>query len=114
MSLAKRIAAKRAEQERGYVEIEEWGEDGQPLRLYFMPVSARDIEQVQRKHKDFINSPTMSAMVDLIVRKCQDEKGDFAFTIEDKSILLGEPLGVIAKVFSAIFEATSVEEHEKN
>ena len=64
MSLAKRIAAKRAEKERGFVDVDEWGDEDNPLRLYFHEVSAKDIEKVQRKHKDFLNTPTMSGMVE--------------------------------------------------
>lgn len=114
MSIAKRIAAKRAEQERGFVDVEEWGEAGEPLRLFFSPVSARDLEQIQRKHKEFLSNPTMSAMVELIIRKCEDEKGETAFTLEDKPILMGETISVIANVFGAIFSSVSPEEHEKN
>lgn len=114
MSLAKRIAAKRAEKERGFVDVDEWGDEDNPLRLYFHEVSAKDIEKVQRKHKDFLNTPTMSGMVDMIIQKCQDEKGDNAFTLEDKPILMRETINVIAKVFGSIFETMSAEEHEKN
>lgn len=114
MSLAKRIAAKRAEQERSCVDVNEWGEDGEPLRLYFTQVSARDIEKVQRKHPNFLNDTKISAMVEMIIIKAELENGDAAFTLEDKSLLMGEPVGVIAKVFGEVFSSTSVEEHEKN
>ncbi len=114
MSLAKRIAAKRAEKERGFLDVEDWGEGDQPLRLYFTTVSARDMEQIQRKHKDFINNPTMSAMIDLIIRKCESDAGEKAFTLEDKPILMGEPINLIAKVFGAVLESVTIEEHEKN
>ena len=114
MSLAKRIAAKRAEEQRGFLDVEEWGEGDQPLRLYFTTVSARDMEQIQRKHKDFINNPTMSAMIDMIIRKCESDVGESVFTLEDKPILMGEPINLIAKVFGSILESVTVEEHEKN
>ena len=114
MSLAKRIAAKRAEQERGFLDVEEWGEGDQPLRLYFTTVSARDMEQIQRKHKDYINNPTMAAMSDLIIRKCESAAGEMAFTLEDKPILMGEPINLIATVFGAVLESVTIEEHEKN
>lgn len=114
MSIAKRIAAKRAEKARNFVDVEEWGEGDQPLRLYFTEVSARDIEKVQRKHKDFLTSPSMSAMVEMIILKCEEENGDPAFTLEDKPILLGETVNTIALVFGAVFNADGVEEHEKN
>ena len=56
----------------------------------------------------------MPAMVEILILKCEDEKGDPAFTLEDKPILMGEPIGVISKVFATVFGGTSVEEHEKN
>lgn len=114
MSIAKRIAAKRAEQERSFAEIEEWGEADQPLRLYFGSVTARDIEKVQRKYKNFMTDTSMAAMVEMIILKCEDEGGDKAFTLEDKPILMGEPVGLIANLFGNVFSADSVEEYEKN
>lgn len=114
MSLAKRIAAKRAEQQRGFVDVEEWGEGENPLRLFFTSVSARDIEKVQRKYKDFMTNTSLGAMVEMVIEKCEDEKGEKAFTLEDKPILMSEPVGVIAKVFGAVFNATSIEDHAKN
>lgn len=114
MSLAKQIAAKRAEKELSSFDVEEWGEKDEPLTLFFSHVAARDISKIQKKHPDFIASPTMDAMVDLIILKCLDKNGDKAFEVGDKFILMGEPLGVIAKVFGAIFETVSVEEQEKN
>jgi len=114
MSIAKRIAAKRLEQERSIAEVEEWGEADEPLRLFFGPVTARDIEKVQRKHPNFMSNPTMGSMVETIIAKCEDEAGDKAFTLEDKVILMGEPIGVIAKLFGRVFSANSVDDHEKN
>lgn len=114
MSIAKRIAAKRAEQKRGSVEVEEWGEDGAPLVLFFSSVSARDIEKVQRKYKDFLTATSLGAMVEMIIEKCEDEKGERAFSLEDKPILMGENVNVIAKVFGAVFNANTSEDHAKN
>lgn len=114
MTLAKRIAAKRAEQQRGFSDVEEWGEADNPLRLYFTEVSARDIEKVQRKYPNFLASPSMSAMVEMIILKCEDEGGEKAFTLEDKATLLGEPVSVIAKVFGSVFDVESAEDQAKN
>ena len=114
MSIAQRIAARRAEQERSFVDVSEWGDEGKPLRLFFSAVSARDIERVQRKHKDFLANPTMSAMVEMIISKCEDDAGEAAFSIADKPVLMGETIMVIGKVFSGIFDTITVEEHEKN
>jgi hypothetical protein len=114
MSLSKRIAAKRADKQRAHVDVEEWGEGGVPLRLYYNSVTARDIEKVQRKYKDFLTNTSMAAMVEMIIEKCEDEKGDKAFTLEDKPILMGEPVNVIASVFGSVFSASSIEDHAKN
>ena len=114
MSIAKRIAAKRADQQRGFVDVEEWGEGDVPLRLFFTSVSARDVEKVQRKYKDFLSEASLGAMVEMIIEKCEDENGDKAFTLEDKPILMGEPIGVIARVFGAVFKSNSSEDHAKN
>ena len=113
MSIASRIAAKRAERDRSFVEVDEWVDDT-PLKLYFTEMTACDIERIQRKHKDFLSNPTLSAMVEAIILKCEDENGDKAFSLEDKPILMGETIGVIAKVFGAVLGAVDVEDHEKN
>ena len=114
MSIAEKIAAKRAEIGLGSFVVEEWGDDGKPLTLFFTDVAARDMSKIQKKHKDFINNPTMDAMVDMIILKAMTKEGEKAFDVGDKFILMGEPLNVIAKVFGAIFETVSVEEQEKN
>lgn len=114
MKLAERIAAKRRERERLFFDVDEWGEEGEPTRLYFNEVSARDIEKVSRKHPNFTTNTSLSAMVDLIVLKAQDEAGDAVFTVEDKPVLMGESSLIIAEIFAAIFSAKSIEDHEKN
>lgn len=114
MSLAQRIAARRAEQQRSVTEIAEWGEGDEPLRLYFGPVTARDIEKVQRKYKNFLTETSTSAMVEMIIVKCETDKGEPAFTLEDKPILMGEPAALIARIFGDVFASRSVEDHEKN
>ena len=114
MSLAEKIAAKRAEKGLGSFAVEEWGDDGKPLVLFFTDVAARDMSKIQKKHKDFINNPTMDAMVDMIILIAMNKEGEKAFDVGDKFILMGEPLNVIAKVFGAKFETVSYEEQEKN
>jgi hypothetical protein len=114
MSIAKQIAAKREAKDRSFAEVEEWGEEDQPLRLYFATVSARDIEKIQRKHKNFLVEATMASMVEMIILKCETEDGERAFSLEDKPILMGEPLGVIAKLFGDILRTDTVEDHVKN
>jgi len=112
--LSDRIRANRDERERNSIEVEEWGDGDTPLQLYFGPVTGRDIDKVQRKHKDFLTNPTMASMVDMIIIKAEDVEGEKLFSIEDKQVLLGEPISTIGNVFGSVFNATSIEEQEKN
>jgi len=50
----------------------------------------------------------------MIILKCETQEGEKAFTLEDKAVLMGEPVGVIAGLFGNVFGADSVEAHEKN
>lgn len=112
--LASRIAAKRNERERNYIDVEEWGDDGDPVRLYFSEMTARDMEKIQRKHPNILTNTTMASMVDAIIIKCEDDKGEPAFSLEDKPVLMGETVAVVGKIFAAVFSSKSIEEQEKN
>jgi hypothetical protein len=112
--LSERISANRAARDRKNIEVEEWGDGDTPLLIYYGAVTGRDIDRVQRKHTDFLSNPTIAAMVEMIILKAEDADGEKLFTIEDKQVLLNEPVGLIGTVFGAVFNADSVEEQEKN
>ena len=113
MSLAQQIAAKR-NAERRVIEVPEWGDDA-PLMLYCGPITAGDMEKLQRKHKDFLNNMTIAGMVDLIILKAELKDGEKAFTLEDKRTLMGEPVNVIAEIAAKMFgDMATIEEQEKN
>ena len=114
MSIAQRIAANRAARERRSVEVAEWGEDDAPLLIYYSDVSAREIEKIRNKHKDFLNNPSMSAMVEIIIMKAENEAGDKIFTLEDKPVLMGEPVDLVANIFGSVFSSEPPEVKEKN
>lgn len=114
MSLAKRIAA-RQDADRRSIEVPEWGEDeSSPLIVYYGPFLAIEMDKVQRKHPNFLQSMTMAGMVEIIVMKAQDKDGNSLFTIEDKPTLMREPLTLITRVAGAFMSSESVEEQEKN
>jgi hypothetical protein len=108
------IAANRAARERHSVEVSEWGTEDSPLVIYYGAVTGSDIDKVQRKHKDFLTNPTMPAMVEVLLIKSEDEHGEKIFTLEDKPTLMREPFEIITRVFGTVFNATSLEEQEKN
>lgn len=114
MSIAQRIAANRAARERRSVEVTEWGDDDAPLLIYYSDVSAREIEKVRSKYKDFLSNPSMAAMVEIIIMKSETESGDKMFTLDDKPVLMGEPVDLIASLFGSIFSSDTPEVKEKN
>lgn len=114
MSLAAQIAENLSKQRR-VIEVPEWGTDDAPMLLYVGPVTAGDVDKLQRKHKNFMNEQTIGGMVDLIIQKAETVDGDRAFTLEDKAILMRVPLPVIARVVGNIFDDTvDIEDAEKN
>lgn len=114
MSLGKMIAEKRNQQRR-VIEVAEWGEDDNPLLIYASAITAGDLKNIQRKHKNFLNDMTIDGMVDLIIMKAQDADGKKLFTLEDKIYLMGEQLSVIIDIAGRIIgDVDTVEDAEKN
>ena len=100
----------RIERIRGQPEVrasvsgESWGEDDKPAVLYALPLSVLDMSWVQRRHKDFLTQMQAEGMVDLIIRKVEDEGGEKCFTKEDKPILMRKvSLSVVAGIFGDLW-----------
>lgn len=114
MSLGKKLAARR-NANRKMIEVAEWADEGESFFIYASELTCADVDKIQRQHKDFINNPTIAAMVDMIIRKAEDKKGDKLFTLEDKHFLMGERVDVISSIAGEMFSQTeTVEEKEKN
>ena len=114
MGLGEQIAARRALQ-RKQIEVVEWGEDGNALIIYCGPITAGDIDKLQRKHKDFLNNMTISGMIDLIINKAEDADGKRLFTLEDKMYLMKESVTLISDIAGKMFgDVDTVEDAEKN
>lgn len=102
MSLGKRLAAKR-QQRRNRIEVAEWGDDGAPLVLFASFLNCGDVDRLQRKHPNFINSPSIASMVDLLIMKAEDQDGEKLFTLEDKPFLMREPVSLISAIAGQMF-----------
>lgn len=114
MSLGKQISDRRNKQRR-VIEVPEWGEDDAPLIIYAGPITAGDINKIQRKHKNFLNDMSIDGMVDMIIMKSEDADGKRLFTLEDKVYLMAEQVSVIAEIAGKMFgDNDSIEEAEKN
>lgn len=113
MGLGERIAAKR-QAARKVIEVSEWGDEA-ALQIWVSPLTCADVDKLQRKHKDFLQSMSIAAMVDLIIQKAEDKDGEKLFTLEDKPFLMREQIGVVSRVAAEMFaNITTVEDHEKN
>lgn len=73
------------------------------IRLFALPLTALEIDKLMRRHPDFSTRPSMSAMVDLIISKAEDEQGEKAFDVGDKPLLMKQTINWINGVRSALF-----------
>jgi len=115
MGLAKELRSRRKIQAREVL-VPEWGDDSGAFKLYCRSITCYDLDQLQKKHPNFLNNMTISAMVDLICMKAEDEGGTKLFaSAEDRLDLMGEETSVISEIANQMFaEIESAEEHEKN
>jgi len=110
--IADRIKARS--NEKRSVLVPEWGEDGEPEKVFFGPFLTGELNQIQRKHPKFFENTTMEGMVDLILLKALDGEGKKLFTLEDKPALMREEVSVIARVAAELMSAPDADELEKN
>lgn len=114
MGLGARIAANR-QASRRKVAVSEWGEDGKPLEIFAGVLTCHDVDRLQKKHKDFLANMSVEAMVDLIILKSENESGDKLFSLEDKPVLMREPVLLVTRVAGEIFGSVlTAEDAEKN
>jgi hypothetical protein len=112
MSIAKRIAERTSN--KRHIDVAEWGDEGKPEKVYYGPLLAGELNRIQRKHPNFLNSTSFDAMVDLIILKAENGQGEKLFTLEDKAVLMREEVSVISNVAAAFMSGDSVEDQEKN
>ena len=115
MGLAKELRKRREVKTREVI-VPEWGDESGDYKLYCRPITCYDLNQLQKRHPDFLTNTSIAAMVDLIVMKALDESGDKLFNgSEDRADLMGEETNVISEIANQMFaEVTSIEESEGN
>jgi hypothetical protein len=116
MGLAKELRSRRTIPLREVV-VEAWADEkGVPFKLFCGSISCYDLNELQKKHPNFLENTTIGAMVDLILMKAMDESGDRLFTsAEDRIDLMGEETAVISEIANQMFaDVQSVETAEKN
>jgi len=115
MGMAKQLRERREVKTREVV-VPEWGDETGDFKLYCKPITCFDLNQLQKKHPDFLTNTTISAMVDLIIMKALDDNGVRLFNgIEDRVELMAEETAVVSEIANQMFaEIESQEDLAKN
>ncbi len=111
MGLAKELRNRR-ELVRREVIVPAWSDaDGQPFKMYCRAITCYDLNELQKKHPQFLENTTIAAMVDLIVMKAEGEDGEKLFTAaEDRIDLMGEETGVVSEIANQMFAMVETQE----
>jgi hypothetical protein len=113
MSIAKRLAERQ--REVLHIDVAEWpDENGKPERVFYTPLTAGELDRIQRKHPTFLTTSSFAGMVDLIISKALNGQGEKVFSLEDKQVLLREETSVIARIAGAFMSGRTQEDLEKN
>jgi hypothetical protein len=115
MGLAKELRNRRKVKAREVL-VPEWGDESGAFKLYCRSITCYDLDQLQKKHPNFLQNTTIGAMVDLICMKAEDEGGSKLFaSAEDRIDLMGEETSVISEIANQMFaEIETVEALEGN
>jgi len=101
-------------------ELLTWENNRRPIEwrdrtVYASAITVADLQHVLKKHPDVLSGKDLGGMVEVIIRKVEDEKGDPIFTLEHKPKLMRMQLNDISELFNAIFnEIEGPEDAEKN
>jgi hypothetical protein len=68
------------------IEVPEWGDGEQPLKIYCEPITLFDMKKFMRLAKD----DEVEMLVYVLIYKALDEKGEKLYTIEHKNKLMNQ------------------------
>lgn len=91
-------------------------DDGnEAVKYYAKPLTPKDFQWVQKRHKGFPDRDQSEAMVDLLIRKVEDKAGEKILTIENKpALMLKGNMDRVSEMFGALFGGDLSEDAEKN
>jgi hypothetical protein len=81
------------------IEVAEWGEDGEPLALYFYPLSINDSKKISAHVKGLSDQSREMEYVYFIVFNARTEHGELAFDLADVEWISNQPLNLIVDVY---------------
>ena len=93
------------------IEVPEWGESGKPFLIYSTPFTLAEKDKIFKGSQE----SSLKVLVDCLILKAKDEKGEQIFTLEHKRDLLNsvDP-DVIVRIANEMIATASVEESIKN
>jgi hypothetical protein len=94
------------------IEVPEWGDESGPLIIYVEPFTLKDKAKLQAVSR--MSGNEIDALVELIVLKCLDSKGEHLFTIEHKPALRNSVDATILERISTEIMRVDVEAVRKN
>jgi len=78
MSVIDRAKAHFSAKEVKVIEVPEWGDEGKSLMVYSKPMTLAEKKRLFNSSKD----TDIGVLVDVLILKCRDEKGDAIFTFQ--------------------------------
>lgn len=100
-----------AEQDVKVIEVPEWGDEENPLKIYSKPLTLAETSKLYKMSKE--DDLTMMAYV--LIYKALDENGDKLFDLSDKNALLNKvDREVLVNVAQQIMGQEPIEEVKKN
>lgn len=93
------------------IEVPEWGENGSPFLIYSTPFTLAEKDKIFKGSQE----SSLKVLVDCLILKAKDEKGDPIFTLEHKRDLLNsvDP-NVIVRIANQMIETASMDDTIKN
>lgn len=93
------------------IEVPEWGDEGKPFLIYSTPFTLAEKDKIFKGSQE----SSLKVLVDCLILKAKDEKGDPLFTLEHKRDLLNsvDP-DVIVRIANEMIATASVEDTIKN
>ena len=100
-----------AEQDVKVIEVPEWGDEDNPLKIYSKPLTLAETSKLYKMSKE--DDLTMMAYV--LIYKALDENGDKLFDLSDKNSLLNKvDREVLVNIAQQIMGQEPIEEVKKN
>lgn len=75
----------------------------QDVELFAAPLTGSDLDRIMARHKNFATAPTVAAVIDLLIMKCETIDGEKAFDAHDKPFLLKMPTAWVNTVRAGLF-----------